>query len=68
VLTLAGDRANQILARARDFLERRWPVVLSALLLVAGVFVALLGITGFAGRGHGRFGRLMHHVHNLIHP
>ena len=32
-LTLAGDRAIGALNRGRDFLERRWPVVLSVLLL-----------------------------------
>jgi len=67
-LTLAGDRAIQLLSRGREFLERRWPVVLSALLLVAGVFVVLLGVTGFAGRGRGRFGRIMRRVHVFIHP
>ncbi len=67
-LSLAGDRAVKILSRGRDFLEHRWPVVLSVLLLVAGVFVVLLGATGFAGRAHSRFGRFLRRVHHLIHP
>jgi cytochrome c biogenesis protein CcdA len=67
-LTLSGDRTIQALNRGRVFLERRWPVVLSVLLLIAGVFVVLLGATAFAGRGHGRVGRFFRHFHRLIHP
>jgi cytochrome c biogenesis protein CcdA len=67
-LALAGDRAIRTLNRGRQFLERRWPVVLSVLLLIAGVFVVLLGATAFAGRGHGRVGRFFLRVHHLIHP
>jgi len=38
------------------------------LLLVAGLFVVLLGVTAFAGRGSGRIGRFFRRVHHLIHP
>jgi cytochrome c biogenesis protein CcdA len=67
-MSLAGDRAIELLTRGRDFLERRWPVVLSLLLLVAGVFVVLLGATAFAGRGNNRVGRFFRHVHHIIGP
>ncbi|MEA2160346.1 MAG: hypothetical protein QOD66_2726 [Solirubrobacteraceae bacterium] len=67
-MSVAGDGAIQALTRGRDFLERRWPVVLSVLLLVAGVFVILLGVTAFAGRGRGRFGRFFRRVHHIIGP
>jgi len=67
-MSLAGDRAVEMLSRGRGFLERRWPVVLSVLLLVAGVFVVLLGVTAFAGRGRGRVGRFFRHVHHIIGP
>jgi cytochrome c biogenesis protein CcdA len=67
-MSLAGDRAIETLSRGRDFLERRWPVVLSVLLLVAGLFVVLLGVTAFAGRGSGRIGRFLRRVQHLIHP
>ena len=67
-MSLVGDRAIETLSRGRDFLERRWPVVLSVLLLVAGLFVILLGVTAFAGRGSGRVGRFFRRVHHLIHP
>jgi cytochrome c biogenesis protein CcdA len=67
-LWLAGDRSQRILTRGRDFLQRRWPVLLSVLLMLAGVFVVLLGATGLTGHGQSRFGRLMRHFHRLIHP
>jgi cytochrome c biogenesis protein CcdA len=67
-MSLAGDGAIETLTRGRDFLERRWPVVLSVLLLVAGVFVVLLGATAFAGRGNSRVGRFFRHVHHIIGP
>jgi cytochrome c biogenesis protein CcdA len=67
-LWLAGDRAAPLLQRARDFLQRRWPVLLSGLLMLAGLFIVLLGATAFAGRGHGRVGRFFRRVHHLIGP
>ncbi len=44
VLTLAGERAVELLAGAREKLERNWRPVLAVLLIVAGTFVLLLGI------------------------
>jgi cytochrome c biogenesis protein CcdA len=67
-LSLAGERANVLLLRARDFLERRWPVVLAVLLLLAGAFGVLVGVTGLAGQGHGRFGRFARHFRHIITP
>lgn len=67
-LSLAGERADALLLRARLFLERRWPVVLAVLLLLAGVFGVLLGVTGLAGGGHGRFGRFARHVRHILTP
>jgi cytochrome c biogenesis protein CcdA len=67
-LGIAGDRAEPLLLRARGFLERRWPVVLAVLLLLAGVFCVLLGATGLAGKGHGRFGRFARHFRHIITP
>jgi cytochrome c biogenesis protein CcdA len=73
VLTLvfAGDRAERLLGIGRNFLERNWPVVLSGLLLVAGLFVLMLGITGFtaATRGDvGEFSRDLRHTFHLHNP
>jgi len=67
-LTVAGDKAGEVLTAIRRFLERRWPVVLATLLIVAGVFVIVLGATGAAGRGRGRFRRVLRHFHNTINP
>ena len=65
-VTIAGDRAKELLASGRRNLEARWPTVLSVVFLIAGTFIILLGATGLAGLGHGRFGRFARHVHRLI--
>jgi cytochrome c biogenesis protein CcdA len=67
-LTFAGDRAEQLLGVGRRFLQRHWPGLLAGLMLLAGAFVILLGITGLTGAGHGRIGRLMRRVHRIFHP
>lgn len=65
----AGDRAGPMLARGRDFLQRRWPVLLAGLAIVAGAFVTVLGVTGLLGQGHGTAGRLSRRLRHLItHP
>jgi cytochrome c biogenesis protein CcdA len=46
VLTFGGEKTDRWLAAGRDFLQHKWPVVLAALLLLAGVIVVLLGVTG----------------------
>jgi cytochrome c biogenesis protein CcdA len=46
VLTFGGDQTERLITRVRNFLERRWPVVLATVLLVAGVIVIVLGVTG----------------------
>jgi cytochrome c biogenesis protein CcdA len=58
-LTFAPERSDRLLSTGRRFLERHWPSVLAAVALIAGVFVVLLGITGFAA-GHSRFFRRLH--------
>ncbi len=67
-LSVAGDRAQRILISCREFLQRRWPVVLSVLLLLAGVFIVLLGVTAVGGRGHNRLGRFLRRAHRIITP
>jgi cytochrome c biogenesis protein CcdA len=49
VLTFGGERTDRLLAAGRDFLQRRWPVVLSVVAVVVGLFVIGLGITGLTG-------------------
>jgi cytochrome c biogenesis protein CcdA len=58
-LAFAPDRADRLLAIGRDFLQRHWPTVLAGVALVAGLFVILLGVTGF-GAAHSRFLRRLH--------
>jgi cytochrome c biogenesis protein CcdA len=67
-LTFAGDHAERLLAVGRDFLQRRWPVVLAGLALLAGIIVVFLGATGIAGNSHGHFGRFIRHLRHVLHP
>jgi cytochrome c biogenesis protein CcdA len=59
VLTFAGEKADQVLADARNFLQRHWPAVLAGLALVAGLFVVTLGLTGLAAN-HSALARRIH--------
>jgi cytochrome c biogenesis protein CcdA len=68
ILTFAGDRAVELLGRGRGWLEARWPGVLAGLLLLAGIFVALLGVTGFGGLKHGSLPRFLRRFHKILHP
>jgi cytochrome c biogenesis protein CcdA len=67
-LSFAGDRAQQLLASARDKLESHWPALLAGLALLAGAFVILLGTSGLGGLRHGSFPRLLRRIHRLLHP
>jgi cytochrome c biogenesis protein CcdA len=52
VLTFGGSHTDRMLTIGRDFLQRRWPQVLSGLALLAGVIVIVLGVTGLTGTQH----------------
>ena len=65
-LVLAPARAGRLLERAREILQSHWPVILSTLALLAGVFVLLLGITGLTGRGHGQVGRVSRRLRKVL--
>jgi cytochrome c biogenesis protein CcdA len=67
-LWFAGEHAQRMLLVGRNWLQRHWPILLSGLALVAGVFVIVLGVTGLAGRGRGHAAGFMRHLRNLIHP
>jgi cytochrome c biogenesis protein CcdA len=67
-LSVAPDRAQERLSRARLFLHRHWPRLLGGLMLLVGVFVVLIGATGLAGHAHGRVARFFRHVHKLLKP
>lgn len=65
-VAVAGDRAEQILTGAREFIQLRWPVLLAVVGLVAGLFVVTLGATGLAGAGHGRVARFSRGLRRVI--
>ncbi|MBV9193035.1 MAG: GAP family protein [Solirubrobacterales bacterium] len=67
-LMFAGDRAAPMLRAGRDFLQRRWPVLLAGLALAAGVFVVFLGATGFAANAHGHLGRFVRRLRRAVRP
>jgi cytochrome c biogenesis protein CcdA len=67
-LWFAGSHAQRLLTAGRTFLERNWPMILASLALIAGLFVIGLGVTGFAGRTHGRVGRFIHRLRHFLHP
>ena len=46
ILRFAGRRAQSILVAARLWMERRWPLVLAAIGVVAGLFCLFIGISG----------------------
>src|SRR5437588_7763698 len=68
ILIIAPDRAALILARARDWLQRRLPALLPGLALIAGAFVVTLGVTGLTGRTHGTVGRVSRRLRRSITP
>jgi cytochrome c biogenesis protein CcdA len=65
-LTVAPDRAQELLSRAREYLRRHWPVLLAVLALVAGLFVAALGVTGLTSGVHGGVGQLSRKLRHVI--
>jgi cytochrome c biogenesis protein CcdA len=67
VLTFGGDRTDRLLAAGRDFLQRRWPVVLSVVAVIAGLFVIGLGVTGLTNsRRHVK--HITHELTERVHP
>ncbi len=65
-LTFAPDRAQRILTRVRDLLQRHWPTLLAVLALLAGAFVTVIGVTGLTGRSHSTAGRLSRELRRAI--
>jgi cytochrome c biogenesis protein CcdA len=66
-LVFAGDRADRLLTRGRDYLERRWPHIVFGLILVVGLVAIFFGATGLASGIHGRVGRFFRHVRPHLH-
>jgi cytochrome c biogenesis protein CcdA len=68
VMTVAGPDAQRLLQAGRRKLQKNWPVVLSVVALVAGVFVILLGATGLASLRGDRLGLDARHLRHFLHP
>ncbi len=66
-LVFGGDRAGGILTRGRGYLERRWPHIVCALIVIVGVVAIFFGATGLATGIHGRVGRFFRHVRPHLH-
>ena len=66
ILIAAPERSEHLLGRAREALQRHWPVILSGVALLAGVFVLLLGITGLTGREQNRVGNVSRHLRKIL--
>jgi cytochrome c biogenesis protein CcdA len=65
-LTIAPARAERILSRGRDLLQRHWPRLLAALALLAGAFVTVIGVTGLTGQSNGTAGRVSRELRRAI--
>jgi hypothetical protein len=66
-LWIAGDHADQVLARVRAFLQGNWPLLLSMAALVAGMFVIFLGASAFAASQRGDVGSAARSLRHLLH-
>jgi len=66
-LYLAGDHATETLARWRNFLQRRWPVLVAGLALLAGLLSLFVGISGLLVGGHSRISSLARKLRKLLH-
>jgi cytochrome c biogenesis protein CcdA len=67
IVEIKGDEAQKILGSARDWLQRHWPVLLAGLALIAGLFVAFLGISGLLSGQHSSVGRLLRRFRRRFH-
>jgi cytochrome c biogenesis protein CcdA len=65
-LVVAGDQAERMLTRARDYARAHWPVFVAIAGLLAGVFVTVLGVTGLVSASHSRVGRLSRRLRHII--
>jgi cytochrome c biogenesis protein CcdA len=64
ILTFGGSNTEQVITTFRNFLQRRWPVLLAWLLLLAGVIVIVLGVTGLGADRE----QVKHLTRKLRHP
>jgi cytochrome c biogenesis protein CcdA len=67
IVTFGGSRTNELLARCRSFLERRWPHLLVGLIGLVGGLAIVFGATGLAASIHGHVGGFFRHVRRTLH-
>jgi cytochrome c biogenesis protein CcdA len=67
IVEIKDDEAQKILGSVRDWLQRNWPVLLAGLALIAGLFVAFLGITGLLSGQHSTVGRVVRKFRRKFH-
>jgi len=65
-LWIWGEGAQEKLARAREWLEAHWPILLAVVAFVAGTFVILIGVSGLAARAHGGLGHFFRKVTKVL--
>ncbi len=65
-VTVAGEPAIAKLIRVREWLTCHWPVLLSRLALVAGIFVVALGVTGLTLDAPGSAGHFSRGLRDLL--
>jgi cytochrome c biogenesis protein CcdA len=68
VLTVGGARATEILDRIRDRIQAHGQKIARGLALIAGIYVAVLGVTGLASAAPGRSGRVARHLRHAVRP
>lgn len=65
-VAIFGEDAGRILQRARDWLQRHWPELVSGLAVVAGAFILALGVTGLTSAGHGPLARFSRRLRRTL--
>ena len=66
-LWFAGDGAVDILIRARTYMNRHWPVILSVAAFIAGTIAILIGISGIVVGYTGDIPNFVRKVRHLFH-
>jgi cytochrome c biogenesis protein CcdA len=66
VLTVGGDRAAEILDHIRDRIQAHGQTIARGVPLIAGIYIAVLGVTGITSRAPGLAGRTARRVRHAI--
>ena len=58
MLTLGGDRGTEVLDQIRDRIQAHGPAIARVRAVIAGAYVAVLGVTGLVSEAAGGSGRV----------